>query len=281
MKEYLKNISSTLKNYSQSLDKKSILIEKPWTMIDDDMEQQKLIFKKNHELIISKNGKVQTGKWEYFSEAKSLLIDRGEDKLLCNEAYVDGSVLILRLDGTDNHYFALANSNNLPDLDIHGYFIKLRQEKEDLELIDLKSGDQLEISTFDRSFDIYSGAKVTIEAKEVMDGIYLDNKKSRAFYVANSQIKGVYHEDYIKNASNEMVLVHKQHTHKISIGDNVYLNDKSIREGFIDYDGDLALFIKNSKVVKIVKTKAPFFLSFFKKPKQFNYYMHLNEEKKP
>jgi hypothetical protein len=57
-------------------------------MIDDEFEMQKLIFKRDKELIMSKNGKVTIGKWDYFAEAKSLLIDRGFDKLLCNEAFI-------------------------------------------------------------------------------------------------------------------------------------------------------------------------------------------------
>jgi hypothetical protein len=77
MKTYLKSFVKQLKNYSESLDKISILIEKPWAMIDEELEMQKLIFRKNKDLLMSKNGKVTLGKWDYLAEAKSLLIDRG------------------------------------------------------------------------------------------------------------------------------------------------------------------------------------------------------------
>ena len=49
---------------------------------------QKLIFRKNKELIMSKNGQVTIGKWDYFGEAKSLLIDRGANIILCNEGFI-------------------------------------------------------------------------------------------------------------------------------------------------------------------------------------------------
>ncbi len=75
MKLYLKSISKQLRNYSASLDKISILLDKPWAIIDEEFEMQKLIFKKNKELILSKNGEAIVGKWDYFPEAKSLLID--------------------------------------------------------------------------------------------------------------------------------------------------------------------------------------------------------------
>lgn len=89
MKLYLKSIVNQLRNYSSTLDKTSILVDKPWALIDEEFEMQKLIFKKNKELILSKNGQVQIGKWDYFPEAKSLLIDRNSDKILCNEAFID------------------------------------------------------------------------------------------------------------------------------------------------------------------------------------------------
>ena len=82
MKIFLQHIVIGLRNYSKSLDKTAILIDKPWSLIDSDLEVQKLIFKRNKELIMSKNGNVTMGKWEYLAEAKSLLIDLGQDKIL-------------------------------------------------------------------------------------------------------------------------------------------------------------------------------------------------------
>jgi len=99
MKTYLQSIVPQIQRFSQSLNKKAILINKPWAIVDSDGEIQKIIFKKNKELILSKNGQVTEGKWDYFPEAKSLLIDRGTDKILCNEAYIDEAVLIMKLDG--------------------------------------------------------------------------------------------------------------------------------------------------------------------------------------
>jgi hypothetical protein len=128
MKIYLKSIVSQLRNFSATLEKASILIDKPWALIDEEFEMQKLIFKKNKELILSKNGQVQIGKWEYFPEAKSLLIDRSSDKkdiILCNEVFIDEGVMVLRIDGLENRFFLLANENIVPDLDAIKYLNKL------------------------------------------------------------------------------------------------------------------------------------------------------------
>ncbi len=95
----LNNLVNQLKNYSATLEKANLLIDKPWTIIDEDNEIQRLIFKKDETLVLSKNGQAEIGKWDYFPEAKALLIDRGADKILCNEAYIDEEILILKLDG--------------------------------------------------------------------------------------------------------------------------------------------------------------------------------------
>jgi hypothetical protein len=131
-KEYLKNISKELKNYSRSLDKTSILINKPWAVIDEEFQLQKLIFKKDKTLIMSRNGKVTEGRWDYFSEAKSLLIDRGDDKILCNEVFINEGIIILKLDGTQKEVFALANENLVPDLNIKAYIDNWLQENRHL-----------------------------------------------------------------------------------------------------------------------------------------------------
>lgn len=276
MREYLKNISSRLKNYSQSLDKKSILLEKPWTMIDDDMEQQKLIFKKNHELIISKNGEVQVGKWEYFSEAKSLLIDRGKDKLLCNEAFVDENVLILRLDGTNNRFFALANENQLPELDIYNYLKKLRHEKDNIQEVKLDSGKTIEIAR-SIEWDIVSGDLVTMNDEPIEDGAYSDQNSDIVFYVENSQIEGVYYKSMYTNTHNQTFTFHKRIEDYLSLNDYIYYMDKIIAKAIIDYDGNKTLFVKDSRVTKIKRRLPPAILRPFKKPKKFNYYIKLAE----
>jgi len=76
MNEFLKYFTNSLSNKSLSLKKKGVLIDKPWTLIDDDGEIQKLIFKKDKGLILSKNGVATEGHWDYYPEAKALLIDR-------------------------------------------------------------------------------------------------------------------------------------------------------------------------------------------------------------
>ena len=186
MKIFLKNISSQLKQYSKSLDKQSILIDKPWALIDDEFEMQRLIFKKDGGLILSKNGKVTEGSWEYLPTANSLLIDRGNDKILCNEEFVDDGVLILKLDGTDNRFFALANENMVPDLNVERYLSDMRNKKLNIAKDELITGKIIEF-IHDPGYD----RKVLIEGNTPKDGSYISKKSNKRAVVENGRLKYV------------------------------------------------------------------------------------------
>src|SRR4051812_4384578 len=121
MKEYLSNLLPRVKEFSASLDKQEIFINKAWVWVDSDNNQQKLIFKRNGELIMSLNGNATVGKWEYIKAAKSLLLDRIYDKVLLNQAFVDEAVMILKHDGTKGDNFMLINELLIPDLNVDNY----------------------------------------------------------------------------------------------------------------------------------------------------------------
>ena len=82
MKTYLQEIVNRLSQFSEKLDNATLFIDKPWVLIDTESNYHKYIFKRNGQLIMSLNGQVQLGKWEYLTVAKSILIDRIKDKVL-------------------------------------------------------------------------------------------------------------------------------------------------------------------------------------------------------
>ncbi|MCX6186806.1 MAG: hypothetical protein NTU43_07395, partial [Bacteroidetes bacterium] len=172
VKIYLNSIVKQMRNHTATLDNSNILVDKPWALIDDENELQKLIFKKDQKLIMSKNGQVQIGKWEYFPEAKALLIDRNIDKILCNEAFIDNGVMILRLDGTDNRFFILANENVIPDLNVNEYLKNLLYRKLQIRERKLIDGKILEVAGVEEWDHPHIGNNVTVDAEEIEDGKY-------------------------------------------------------------------------------------------------------------
>lgn len=251
MKVYLKSLVSQLKNFSLSLDKTSILIDKPWAMIDDEQEMQKLIFKKNKELILSKNGQVEIGKWDYFPEAKSLLIDRNYDKILCNEGFIDKGVMILKLDGTDNRFFVLANENMIPDLDADRYLKELRYQKLRITAVELVDGRILEIQN-EYGTNPSIGQSVSIDSEPIEDGEYQLADKGKRYDIRKGKIFRILTETRYVNPADgkEIVILQKFHDFP-SKGDSVFIYGMPAEDGIVDFTKSKRLIVKDGKVVKV------------------------------
>lgn len=251
MQGYLKNVVRQLKNYSLSINKKSILIDKPWALIDEEFELQKLIFKKDNKLVLSKNGAVQEGKWEYFPEAKSLIIDRNYDKILCNEAFIDEGAMILKLDGTDNRFFILANENVVPDLDVNSYLQRLRYQKLNIGKAKLNDGRVLEIARDKPYRDVQPGDTVSIDAQPMEDGTYKVANKPKYLEIRRGRIVKILNEvKYINPEGNE-IFIQQKNKFKITQGDKVYIPDQEVERGVISFSKFKNLVISEGEVVKL------------------------------
>ena len=118
---YLVNLLPRLRQFSQSLEQSELFVDKPWVMLDDDGQRQTYIFRRGGELLMSLDGVVQMGSWEYIAPAESILIDRKVDKLLLNHFFFTEALLVLARDGRPDSKFILANRQLIPDLDVAGY----------------------------------------------------------------------------------------------------------------------------------------------------------------
>jgi len=251
MKAYLKSIARQLKHLSLSLEKESILINKPWALIDEDFELQKLIFKKNKELILSKNGNVQLGKWDYFPEAKSLLIDRNSDKILCNEGFIDKGVMILKLDGTNNRFFVLANENEVKDLDAFKYLEEIRYKKLKIKEILLNDGRKLEIQHKSLQDPIKLGYPVTINAEDIEDGKYKLDEENKFYEIKYGKIFKILTENEYKISNGSEISIQQQDNWSISQGDYVYINGKPAGSLSIDFNKTKNLIVRHGEVVRL------------------------------
>lgn len=252
MKKFLSSIVDQLKDYSKKLDKKAILINKPWALVDSDLEIQKLIFKKNHELIMSKNGKVEIGRWEYLPEARSLLIDRGKDKILCNEGFLDDSVIILKRDGTKDDFFVLANENDLPDLDAYTYLKKLRYRNLSIYPVKLDNSLVLEIiniiGEFEQNYLI--GKQVTIDCEPVEDGVYKEKDDVRKYIIEDSQIRDIVFVMSYKTKDGCELLVEQDQFGKYAVGDKVWINNEIAPDGDYKVKWGKNIIVRNGRIYK-------------------------------
>ena len=111
MKTYLAEIIPKIKNYSKKLDNLTLLKNQNWVVINE-LKNSKLvyIFRDNYELLISQNGKVVKGKWEYLGN-NTLLIDSTEGSYLFKHGFFDENILALKVDDGKEEFVFLVNEN--------------------------------------------------------------------------------------------------------------------------------------------------------------------------
>jgi len=155
LQDLIKHLESTLKNYSKGLANKNLLVDIPWTMVDGDLNLQRFIFRKDNSLYIVREGEIQESKWEYLPAMSSLEIEIGGKKMLINEVFADGKALILKKDGLALDSLAFANQNELPDLDLVGYF-------ENFKLLNQTAKNEDASKAFDSDAEERNGFHITV-----------------------------------------------------------------------------------------------------------------------
>jgi hypothetical protein len=256
MKIYLQNLVKELKQYSESLDKQSILINKPWALVDSDLGIQKLIFRRDNQLIMSKDGQVTTGRWEYLAEAKCLLIDRGVDKILCNENYIDDSILVLKIDGKSENFIVLANENNIPDLDAYKYLFKVLAEKANLELALLKDDNYLQFKQDYTQNILGKGTKALINFNKAIDGEYISKDETQRFIIRNNEIDSIKYLNKFYINDKDIIVIETIKKNDIKIGCKVTKNNQHIdNDEFIIFDGIVRIYVADSFITNIIHLK--------------------------
>lgn len=222
LKNYIENLIPRLKKFSASLDKKEIFIDKPWIFVDEDDNLQKFIFRRNGELLMSLNGKVTSGKWEYIPIAKSLLIDRVSDKILLNQSFIDPAVMILKMDGSNGNNFILANEELIPSLNVDEYLKKLYYEKNRIVTVQLKHGIELEVLDYDGG--VFDKKRVMIEGKLVPDSIFEHATYEKKYVIQNSRITRIL-VTVNYNTKKGLITIEQELHNSASVGDSVFLNN--------------------------------------------------------
>ncbi len=246
MKEYIENIIPRLKEFSQSLDRKETFVDVPWVLVDAEGGFQKYIFKRNGELVMSLNGVVTIGKWEYLAPAKSLLIDRVKDKILLNQNFVDSAIMVLNQDGIKNGNFVLANEILIPDFDVSKYLKELYYDKNNVKLKKLSSGEYLEVHD-GRIYELL-GAFVTIDCEPVTKNFLNVTQRTR-YEIKDSKIIRVLVKQDFDSDKGKLTIELPKDTHR-SQGDPVFINDipapdGKYRLGFMNH-----IEVQNGRIIK-------------------------------
>lgn len=105
MRTFIADIIPKIQRFSQRLDDLTKLTNQHWVSLGD-IEQTKrvYIFRANNQLLISDNGIVEKGSWEYLGN-NSLLLETKNESYLLKHGFLDENVIALKLDSTNSYAF--------------------------------------------------------------------------------------------------------------------------------------------------------------------------------
>lgn len=136
----IQDIFPDLLKHSQTLENLSILIDHPWILKTQNVNDRiTYIFSANKELVESKNGLVEIGRWEYYSNAKSILIETGESRTLYNQIFIDNNILLLKHEGVSNMKIFLKGNCNIDFVQLEQYIQQTYRLASKVEINDIKT----------------------------------------------------------------------------------------------------------------------------------------------
>jgi hypothetical protein len=105
MKTYNLDFDRSLSRYGKKLNNEKILTKNNWVIVDDSVDGKSVyFFGKNNEIVISNNGNIQKGRWNYFGKDK-LVIEENEKSFLFELGYFDKNYLVLNEKGCKDYAF--------------------------------------------------------------------------------------------------------------------------------------------------------------------------------
>mgnify|MGYP000756151137 CR=1 FL=1 len=107
MKTYLLDILNRYNRFSENLDVKAILCNKSWLAFNDTGDKELYIFQENGSLIVSINGKVANGTWQYISANKSIILSFKGQAYMLHPSFFDKTIFALQQDGTNRYAFMI------------------------------------------------------------------------------------------------------------------------------------------------------------------------------
>lgn len=135
MRLYTVSIPEKLLKESKSINVSSVLCKNAWIVFQENNSKQVFIFSKDGGLLISEDGRVNHGKWEYIKLNDSVLISDSDGSFLFHAIFNDDKVIVLELDG-GNDNLIMFNENELDEFsmisleDLNSYFLEAEQTKQ-------------------------------------------------------------------------------------------------------------------------------------------------------
>lgn len=167
MKTYLLDFLPKIQKYSQKLDDITLLTNQHWVLMGSiGMDKTIYIFRLNNELLVSTDGHVSKGKWEYLGN-NSILVDLQDKSYLFKHGFFDKNILALKTDN-NNNYTVFVNENQF-DGELNN-IEKLKEFLEDKYLQNNLSQNML--NEEQKPIYLDTNKKVNESSKNILKGLF-------------------------------------------------------------------------------------------------------------
>lgn len=222
MKTYLADIIPKIERFSKRLDDLTKLTNQHWVSLDDINQGKRVfIFRPNSQLLISENGIVEKGSWEYLGN-QSLLLETKHESYLLKHGFFDENVIALKLDSTDSYAFFVNETKYHSELNtindilkfLENKYIKNNQNSSGLgtsQKQTLNEKYSYRVISEKVSFDVFLGS-CTVYLLEFMNGIrdkVYRGHSSGKYYYLDYAVGKVYCQSF-EHAAYNLYLYHKK-----------------------------------------------------------------------
>lgn len=112
MKTFLLDSFNRYKRFSEELDVRTILCNKPWLIFNDCGDKELYVFQEDGSLIASVNGNVTNAKWQYIPANKSLVVSFKEQSYMFHPSFINNVIFALQQDGTERFAFMISEEQS-------------------------------------------------------------------------------------------------------------------------------------------------------------------------
>ncbi|MCF2446209.1 hypothetical protein L0657_19790 [Dyadobacter sp. CY345] len=193
MKTFLADIIPKIQKFSKQLDDLTILTNHHWVSMGEiAVSKTVYIFRTGGILLVSENGIVSKGAWEYLGN-DSILIESGNRTLLLKQAFVDDQIMALKLDGAEGFLFFINETKTGIELNtIHDVFQFL--EKKYIASQSVQTNASVGVnkipnyteSTPKESYELFFGKHYKIQVRfedGIFGDIFMGFTSKRYFYI--------------------------------------------------------------------------------------------------
>jgi len=180
--------SGLVKNMAAS---KLGLTNRSWITISPDSKIEKMIFRKDDQLLVLIEGDFVKGRWEFLSQDNSILLEF-EDSIELFTCLILRTDVLCLLNQKNGGIQFLVGRDQLVKLNLDKFLKELLYEKLEIKTSSLNNGQKLEILKVSETSKVgLTGKEVLINLQPVKDGIYYRKNGTFKFVIKDSKIKKI------------------------------------------------------------------------------------------